>query len=146
MLMAHTHCSGPGQVTGPGTMGFYTILCNVLHSDTDREPLFSIVPIPFPGPCPGPGPMQCVWVIVPGTVKRYVVCIAWTTRRRRWFLCTCRFRLKRPNFFYDSKLLKQWPIFIAFNFAKIIKRCYKNLNAVSFSNSLVIQHNVPQYI
>ena len=56
-LMAHTHCMGPGpgqeQGTGPGTMGFYTMLCNVHTTqwwDRDREPLFSIVPIPFSVP------------------------------------------------------------------------------------------------
>ena len=49
LLMAQTHCTGPGVGQGQGmvlgTMGFYITLCTV-HRDRDRHrgPLFPIVP------------------------------------------------------------------------------------------------------
>ena len=51
--MAHLHCTGSGQVQGPGNDGFLDILRYVLytlHRDRDRyrEPLFSIMLIPVP--------------------------------------------------------------------------------------------------
>ena len=51
--MTHTHCTGPGQVKGPGNDGsdlsILPFVLYILHRDRDRdrgrELLFSIVPI-----------------------------------------------------------------------------------------------------
>ena len=52
--MIHTHCTGPGQ--GPGTMGFYNMLCTV-HTTQGQGTIVLC------RACPGPGPVpeQCIY-------------------------------------------------------------------------------------
>ena len=52
-VMAHSHCTGPGQGLENGG---YFAMYYTLHRDRDRykESLFSIVPVPFPAPVPVP--------------------------------------------------------------------------------------------
>ena len=54
--MAHTHCKGPGQGTGLGTMDFYIMLCTVhttLRLGSGPEPTVSYCASPIH--CTGPG-------------------------------------------------------------------------------------------
>ena len=60
-VMSHTHCTGPGQ--GPGSDGFYMMLCAVHTTQGQGQKHGTIVfycvhPVPGPRPCPGPA--QCV--------------------------------------------------------------------------------------
>ena len=74
--MAHSHCTGPGPETGPGTMGLCILLCSVHttqgHGQGQRQGIgtrtigfHTHFPIPSLGPSyvPVPGPVQCEWAI-----------------------------------------------------------------------------------
>ena len=54
--MIHTHCTGPGQ--GPGTMGFYIMLCTVHTTQGLGQGTIVLYRA-----CPGPGPVpeQCIY-------------------------------------------------------------------------------------